>query len=93
MINEEYVLKEIEKRQNLIKYKRIGDVFSFFEESYKYNRELMNSKNKSKTNIKISNTSSEEKFIKNKKSKSKKILRQHPLELKDSKKFLHLKVN
>jgi hypothetical protein len=81
-INEEYVLKEIEKRQNLIKYKRIGDVFSFFEESYKYNRELMNSKNKSKTNIKISNTSSEEKFIKNKKSKSKKILRQHPLEYK-----------
>ena len=40
-VNEEYLLKEMEKRQNLIKYKKIGDIFSFFEESYKYNRELL----------------------------------------------------
>ena len=81
-VNEEYLLKEMEKRQNLIKYKKIGDIFSFFEESYKYNRELMiqeQNKNK-KTKIKSVNYISEEKLDKNKKSKSKKILTQHPLE-------------
>ena len=81
-VNEEYLLKEMEKRQNLIKYKKIGDIFSFFEESYKYNRELMiQEQNKDKkTKIKSVNYISEEKLNKNKKSKSKKILRQHPLE-------------
>ena len=81
-VNEEYLLKEMEKRQNLIKYKKIGDIFSFFEEMYKYNRELINQKFSKKSNIKKYNSFSENKFNKNKKSKSKKILRQHPLEYK-----------
>jgi len=84
-VNEEYILKEIEKRQNLIKYKKIGDVFDFFEESYKYNKELlMQEKNKSKniSNIKIINYHTQENINKNKKSKSKKNIRMHPLQYK-----------
>ena len=84
-VNEEYILKEIEKRQNLIKYKKIGDVFDFFEESYKYNKELlMQEKNKSKniSNIKIINYHTQENINKNKKSKSKKNIRIHPLQYK-----------
>ena len=78
-VNEEYVMKEIEKRRNLIKYKKIGDIFSFFEENYKYNRELSQNKNAIK-NIKIYKYFNEEKVNKHKKSKSKKILRQKPLQ-------------
>ena len=70
------------KRQNLIKYKKIGDIFSFFEEMYKYNRELMNQKFNKISNIKTYNSYSQDKLNKNKKSKSKRILRQHPLEYK-----------
>ena len=83
-VNEEYLLKEMERRQNLIKYKKIGDIFGFFEESYKYNRELLiQQQNKDKpSNIKTVNYFSQEKLNKNKKSKSKQILRQHPLEYK-----------
>ena len=81
-VNEEYLLKEMEKRQNLIKYKKIGDIFSFFEEMYKYNRELMNQKFNKISNIKTYNSYSQDKLNKNKKSKSKRILRQHPLEYK-----------
>jgi len=91
-VNEEYLLKEMEKRQNLIKYKKIGDIFSFFEESYKYNRELLiQQQNKDKpSNIKTVNYISQEKLDKNKKSKSKKTLRQHPLEYKGLCIDLHL---
>ena len=84
-VNEEYVLKEKEKRQNLIKYKKIGDIFSFFEENYKNNKELMlqeKNKGKSISNIKIINYYTEENYNKNKKSKSKKNIRMHPLEYK-----------
>ena len=84
-VNEEYVLKEKEKRQNLIKYKKIGDIFSFFEENYKNNKELMlqeKNKGKSISNIKIINYYTEESHNKNKKSKSKKNIRMHPLEYK-----------
>ena len=91
-VNEEYLLKEMEKRQNLIRYKKIGDIFSFFEESYKYNRELLiQQQNKDKpANIKTVNYISQEKLNKNKKSKSKKRLRQHPLEYKGLCVDLHL---
>ena len=91
-VNEEYLLKEMEKRQNLIKYKKIGDIFSFFEESYKYNRELLiQQQNKDKpSNIKTVNYISQEKLDKYKKSKSKKTLRQHPLEYKGLCIDLHL---
>ena len=84
-VNEEYILKEIEKRQNLIKYKKIGDIFDFFEESYKYNKELlMQEKNKFKniSNIKIINYLTQENNNKNKKSKSKTNIRMHPLQYK-----------
>ena len=84
-VNEEYLLKEMEKRQNLIKYKKIGDVFSFFEESYKYNKELMlqaKNKNKKISKLKTYNYSFEDNLNKNKKSKSKTVIRQHPLEYK-----------
>ena len=85
-VNEEYILKEIEKRQNIIKYKKIGDVFSFFEENYKYNKELLEQEryknNKNITKIKTVNYLTQDNFNKNKKFKSKKIFRQHPLEYK-----------
>ena len=84
-VNEEYLLKEMEKRQNLIKYKKIGDVFSFFEENYKYNKELLNqakNKNKKISKLKTYNYTFEENLNKNKKAKSKIIVRQHPLEYK-----------
>ena len=84
-VNEEYVLKEIEKRQNLIKYKKIGDAFSFFEESYKYNKDLLlqeKNMNKNISKVKILNYNTQDNNNKNKKSKSKKNLRMHPLEYK-----------
>ena len=84
-VNEEYVLKEIEKRQNLIRYKKIGDAFSFFEESYKYNKDLLlqeKNMNKNISKVKILNYNTQDNNNKNKKSKSKKNLRMHPLEYK-----------
>jgi hypothetical protein len=84
-VNEEYVLKEIEKRQNLIRYKKIGDAFSFFEESYKYNKDLLlqeKNMNKNISKVKILNHNTQDNNNKNKKSKSKKNLRMHPLEYK-----------
>ena len=78
-------MKEIEKRQNLIKYKKIGDIFDFFEESYKYNKELlMQEKNKFKnrSNIKVIHYLTQENNNKNKKSKSKTNIRMHPLQYK-----------
>ena len=44
-INEEYILNEIEKRKNLIKHKKIGEIFNAFNENY-----IEINKNKKKSN-------------------------------------------
>ena len=90
-INEEYLLNELEKKKNLIKHKKIGDLFNSFNE--KYNEMQLNnlnnkknSKNQSIINKTLNIFEENKNFNKNKIVKSKTIRnnrnRQRPLEHK-----------
>ena len=51
-INEDFILNEIKKRKNLIKHKKIGEIFNYFNETYS---DFINSKiNENKNNYNIS---------------------------------------
>ena len=93
-INEDYILNEIRKRKNLIKHKKIGEIFNSFNETYsdfinsKINENKENSNLNIKNKIKTLNTYLEENknYNTNKKIKSKTInnkrFKQRPLEHK-----------